>query len=158
MRRLTEKGFMEGYLQSLSLNNTSSVSKLIKELPDNPRLIVPLAYYAYIIDLPEKTVNKSQVLANELAMIKAGQKQAEIQKLLNTYQYAAGKKVREDRLKTLMHKKLLSIMSEKGITTYKIYKSLNLDPSNTNRFVKHCDCSRINIDTVRMIVKFAEEL
>ena len=50
------------------------------------------------------------------------------------------------------------MMSEKGITTYKIYKSLNLDPSNTNRFVKHCDCSRINIDTVRMIVKFAEEL
>ena len=71
---------------------------------------------------------------------------------------AAGKKVREDRLKTLIHKKLLSMMSEKGITTYKIYKSLNLDPSNTNRFVKHCDCSRINIDTVRIIVKFVEEL
>ena len=70
----------------------------------------------------------------------------------------AGEKVREDRLKTLMHKKLLSIMSEKGITTYKIYKSLNLDPSNTNRFIKHCDCSRINIDTVRIIVKFVEEL
>lgn len=45
MRRLTEKGFMEGYLQSLFLNNTFSVNKLIKELPDNPRLIVPLERY-----------------------------------------------------------------------------------------------------------------
>lgn len=158
MRKLTEKGFMEGYLQSLSLNNTSSVNKLIKELPNNPRLLVPLAYYAHIIGLPEKTANKSSALASEIEKIKTGQEQAEIQKLLNTYKYAAGKKSREDHLKRLMHKKLLEKMAEKGITTYKVYKALNLDPSNTNRFVKHCDCSRINIDSVRKMVKYVEEI
>lgn len=158
MRKLTEKGFMEGYLQSLSLNNTASVNKLIKELPDNPRLLVPLAYYAYIIELPEKTAKKSLALSSEIERIRTGQDQAEIQKLLNTYKYAAGKKSREDNLKKLMHKKLLVMLSEKGITTYKVYKALNLDPSNTNRFIKHCDCSRINIDSVRLMIKYVEEI
>lgn len=158
MRKLTEKGFMEGYLRSLSTNNTSSVYKLIKEIPDNPRLIVPLAYYAYLINLPEETAKKSQILSDEIVKIKNGQEEHEIQKIKNTYHYAAGKKEREDHLKQLMHKKLLVTMSEKGITTYKVYKTLNLDPSNTNSFIKHCDCSRIKIDSVRAMLKYVESV
>ena len=157
MRKLTEKGFLEKYLQSLSLNNTSSINKLMKELPDNPRIIVPLAYYAYIMDLPEKTIKKNQILSQEVDAIRLGKRLHEIKKLKHTYEYASGRKNREDNLKRLMHKKLLLIMSEKGITNYRLYKSLGLDPSNTNSFIKNCNCDRVNIDTVRLMIKYAEE-
>lgn len=52
MRRLTFKGFLESYVMELSYMGTCSISKLVNELDDNPRLREPLLLYAYLSKMP----------------------------------------------------------------------------------------------------------
>jgi len=157
MRHLTEKGFMEKYLKELSLSDTSSVYKLIKEIPDNPRILVPLAYYVSGLDTREKFCKKSEALANEVERVLDGTDDSEIDRLLSTYEYLAGKKTREDNLKKLMHKKICQLLAEKKVTTYRMYTDLSLDPSNTNKYIKDCDCDRISIESVRQLLQYLQD-
>ena len=154
MRKLTLKGFLEQYLIELSLGKTSSYHKLMKEIPNNPRIVFPLSYYVYIRNIPETKYSKSEIVSDMVNDIKMGRQETEIEKLLNTFDYYAGQKDREDNIKRLMHGKIIKTMNESHLSTYKISKDLNLDTSNTNSFIKNCDCSRLSLDNVRTIYSY----
>lgn len=53
-----------------------------------------------------------------------------------------------------MQKKIVDVQMKKGITNYRIYKALNLNPGNVNAFLKNADTSKVGLDTVRNILVF----
>ena len=54
-------------------------------------------------------------------------------------------------------KRIVELQEEKGITNYRIYKSLNLNPGNVNAFLKNGDVSKMGLNTVRKILEFVND-
>ena len=67
------------------------------------------------------------------------------------------KKQNEDKVKALMQKKIVEVQREKGITNYRIYKALNLNPGNVNAFLKNGDTGKIGLNTARRMLKYVNQ-
>lgn len=163
MRQLTLKGYLENYLIELSYSNTASVSKLLKELPNNPRLKEPLVVYAVLTNTSSRICMRDKAFYQEYQTVKINFSQLRYisrnyEKLLTSYDYAINKKKNDDDTKTKMRNRILIIQSEKQITNYRIYTDLGLNPSNVNYFLKHGNCDKLHIDTVRKIWRYLEAI
>lgn len=161
MRPLTLRGYLKQYLIELSYSNTASVSKLLKELPENPRLQEPLVVYAILNNTSSNICRKNLQFYQEYVYIKENfshlaQLSGNYQKLMNSYHYASSRKQNDDDTKQKMRNRILIIQKEKHITNYRIYMDLGLNPSNVNYFLKHGNCDKLHIDTVRKIWKYLE--
>ena len=82
------------------------------------------------------------------------QSQSEYKTIYENYLNQKNTKRNNDKLKALMQKKIVEVQTEKGITNYRIYKALNLNPGNVNAFLKNADTSKVGLDTVRNILVF----
>ena len=60
-------------------------------------------------------------------------------------------------IKALMQKQIVERQTEKGITNYRIYKNLNLNPGNVNAFLRNGDVSKVGLDTARNILSFVNQ-
>lgn len=162
MRQLTLKGYLENYLIELSYSGTASVSKLIKELPRNPRLREPLIIYAIESETSTKICKRDIGFYEEYVKVKACSDVRTLsrnyEKVIDSYNYARNKKSNDDELKGKMHTRIIFMQQEKQISNYRIYKELNLNASNVNYFLKHGDCGKLSIDTVRRIWRYLEDI
>lgn len=66
-------------------------------------------------------------------------------------------KENDDKLKSLMQKRIVAIQAEKGISNYHIYKALKLNPGNINAFLKNGDTGKNRLNTVRNIIAFVNQ-
>lgn len=163
MRRLTYEGFLEKYICELSGLNTCSVSKTLKVLPDNPRILEPLALYAVMTNASYSIMSKNKDLMSECSMIKEyGDSYSELpgnyRKLYKSYIYASTKKSREDDTKRLMYKQIHILLNNSKISTYRVSKDLELDVSNCNAFIKNCDCNRLSKSDVERIWRYLKRI
>ncbi len=163
MRQLTLKGYLESYLIQLSYSNTASVSKLLKELPDNPRLKEPLVVYAILNNTSTNICRKNQKFYQEYIYVRENYSNLEqvsnnYKKLLNSYYYALNRKKHDDDTKLKMRNRILILQEEKKITNYRIYTDLGLNSSNVNYFLKHGSCEKLHINTVREIWEYLEAI
>lgn len=156
MRRLTYAGFLEKYICELSEIGTCSISKNIKIIPSNPRVLEPLALYAVITNASEKVIKKNAALLKECNIIKSCNGEYDrlpvaYQKVYKSYIYASSQKKRDDDTKKLMHKQICIMLNKKSISNYRLAKELSIDISNCNSFIKNCDCNRLSkVDVERM--------
>ena len=163
MRRLTYEGFLEKYICELSGLNTSSVSKTLKVLPDNPRILEPLALYAVMTNVSYNIISKNKDFMSECSMLKEhsdsySELPGNYQKLYKAYIYASSKKSREDDTKKLMHKQIHILLNNSGISTYRVSKDLQIDVSNCNAFIKNCDCDRLSKSDVERIWRHLQKI
>lgn len=163
MRKLTLKGYLETYLINLSYSNTSSVSKLIKELPNNPRLKEPLVVYSILTETTERICMKNREFYSEYEYVKNNYSNLRTlsrnyEKLLKSFEYASNKKINDDDTKQKMRERILFIQRDKNISNYRIYTDLKLNAGNVNSFLKHGQCNKLHIDTVRKIWKHVEAI
>ena len=56
-----------------------------------------------------------------------------------------------------MQKKIVEMKKEKGITNYRIYKALNLNPGNVNSFLKNGDTGKVGLNTARRMLKYVNQ-
>lgn len=66
-------------------------------------------------------------------------------------------KISDNKLKKLMQKRIVELKTEKGISNYRIYKALNLNPGNVNAFLKNADVSKVGLNTVRKMLAYVNE-
>lgn len=64
------------------------------------------------------------------------------------------RKKNDDKIKSIMQKRIVEVQQEKGITNYRIYKALNLNPGNVNAFLKNGDTGKVGVDTVRRMLAY----
>ena len=85
------------------------------------------------------------------------QSQSEYKTIYENFLNQKNAKQNDDKLKAMMQKKIVEVQMEKGITNYRIYKALDLNPGNVNAFLKYGDVSKVGVNTARKILGFVNQ-
>ena len=174
MRDLTFRGFLTQYVRQLAAEETNSLYKLASEASSsNPRLREPLFLYA-VYSQKEKVLlqaTKEPVLyaeynrmvtlytadrMTELLEQASPQLPAEYHKVWRSYQSRKNKGLADEHTKELMRQKVKRLQEKKGITTYRIYTDLKLNPGNLNAWLKHGNGDKVSLETARNTLRYVE--
>ena len=173
MRELTFLGFLTEYVRSLSKAGTASVFALAEEASnDNPRLREPLLLYAFasgkkdlllraakrfslegfyepvLIVLSENDINT----VFEKGLLPEGYK-----KVWRSYIAKKNSQYTDDMTKELMRNKILRLQKQRGITNYRLYTDLKMNPGNLNAWLKHGFGNKISLDGARDVLNYLSE-
>ena len=55
-----------------------------------------------------------------------------------------------------MRQKVKRLQEKKGVTTYRIYTDLELNPGNLNAWLKHGDGAKVSLETARITLRYME--
>ena len=166
MRELTFKGYLQQQLCELSDCNSKSIYKFARIAERNARLKNVLCLYLanYVPDnLKNKLCKRFSYIAKECERLNGvkfeqfAEPLSEYKTIYENYLNRKNTKANENKIKALMQKKIVEVQAEKGITNYRIYKTLNLNPGNVNAFLKNGDVSKMGLITVRKILVFVNE-
>lgn len=175
MRELTFKGFLSQYVKHLSAQETNSLYKLTAEAStDNPRLKEPLLLFALCSQRQDILLNaaKNTHLYSEyykvvtryseealLELLESGSQElsAEYHKVWRTYLSRKNRMQADGHTKELMRQKVKRLQEKNGVTNYRIYTDLKLNPGNLNAWLKHGNCDKVSLDTARKTLRYVEE-
>ena len=166
MRELTFKGYLQQQLCELSDCNSKSLYKFARLAESNARLRDVLClFFNYFVDdkLKKQLCKRFPYLAKGCDRLQGvspdylDDSLSEYKTIYENYLNQKNKKQNEDKVKALMQKRIVEVQKEKGITNYRIYKSLNLNPGNVNAFLKNGDVSKMGLNTVRKILEFVNK-
>lgn len=161
MRELSFKGYLQQQLCELSNYDSKSLYKFAGLAESNARLKNTLCLYLnyYVSEKLKKQLCKkfpylieecdrlNGVAVEDLAL-------SEHKTIYENYLNYKNRKQNEDKIKLLMQKRIVEVQTEKGITNYRIYKALNLNPGNVNAFLKNGDTGKVGLDTVRRMLAY----
>jgi len=173
LRELTFNGYLKKYVRFLSIEKTNSIYKLAKEVPHNLRLREPLFLYAYSVGkvdiLLKATSNystcfryselvKQYTYEDLLIALEEMDEQLgwDYLKVYKSYCSRRDKSKTNTDTKVLIHKRIRCLQVEKGISNYRLYTDLNLNPSNTNAFLKHGNVGRFKMETAEKMLDYLE--
>lgn len=169
MRRLTLKGFVENYVLELSYSRTASISKLLVELEENPRLKEPLILHGILSGMPTAISKRNPQFFQEYVYIRQlmqEKKNVEMykdllpvnyKKIISAYEYRRDRIINDNDTKLLMRNKIRHLQMQKGVTNYRIYTDLGLNPGNVNCFLKNGVVDKLALETVRKIWCYVRE-
>ena len=175
MRELTFLGYLSGYVRKLSRYDTNSISKLAEDACNNNyRLREPLALFALYSDKAELLVRatKDEVLSKEYAKFFAtynvnsvelaflnhsNDLSEEYHKVWNSYQCRKNRMKRDERVKLKAFDQVRAEKIAKGISNYRIYTDLHLNPGNLNAWLKSGDPSKVSVDTAVEVLRYLRE-
>lgn len=174
MRELTFKGFLATYVRQLSQADTNSLYKLAAEAAsDNPRLCEPLFLYAMYSgklavllqaakdpslrsaykDMEQYTVDQMTILLENGSSTLRN----EYHKVWSSYLSQKNRGQADDHTKELIRKKVKRLQDRYGISNYRIYTDLHLNPGNLNAWLKHGHSNRVSLDTARRTLRYIEQ-
>lgn len=176
MRELTFKGFLTQYVKQLSKQDTNSLYKLAEEAySTNPRLREPLflyALYAQKMDVLLRAAKEpwlyskyhqmaEQYTADTMTeLLQQGSEQlpVEYQKVWRSYCSQKNKGLADNHTKELMRQKVKRLQEKNGVTNYRIYTDLKLNPGNLNAWLKHGDSDKVSLETARTTLRYVESV
>ena len=174
MRKLTFKGFLTQYVKRLSTQATTSLHKLAAEASnDNPRLREPLLLYAMfarkqdILLAATKDTRLHQEYSDLVSRYSAEQMESilkeespflaeEYHKVWRSYLSRKNRLQADNHTKELIRNKVKRLQEKNGVTNYRIYTDLRLNPGNLNAWLKYGDCDKVSLNTARMILHYVE--
>ena len=171
MRNLTFKGYLITQLKELSGISSASLYTFSKLSQNNARLKDVLSLFLALYtkeDLRNRLVRKFDYLKkpskkleklneNNIKTFLNNPDLSEYKTVYDNYLYAKNRKEYENKLKTIMHKRICEVKKEKKISNYKIYKELELNHGNTNAFLKSGNVRKVSLDTARCILEFVNK-
>lgn len=174
MRELTFKGFLTQYVKQLSEQKTNSLYRLAAEAGGrNPRLREPLLLYAVYTQKeavllraakePNLRAEYSRLVSQysadtitELLSQESALLPAEYHKVWRSYQSCKHTGQAEEHTKELMRQKVRRLQEEKGVSTYRIYTDLKLNPGNVNAWLKHGNGKKVSLQTARRTLNYLQ--
>ncbi len=174
MRELTFKGFLTQYVRSLSQQESNSLYKLAAEAGSgNLRLREPLFLYALYsqkqnvllqatkepVLYAQYSVLLSQYDMESMTQVLVSRSDAvpeEYHKVWRSYLSQKNRGKADDHTKELMRQKVKRMQEKYGVTNYRIYTDLKLNPGNLNAWLKHGDGDKVSLDTARKVVRYLE--
>jgi len=78
-------------------------------------------------------------------------------KLTQVYNYHINGRANDDRVKGLMHNKIVQLKEKKGVSNYRIYKDLGLNSGNANAFIKNGDTSKVAVNTAERMLEYLKK-
>lgn len=174
MRELTFRGFLTQYVKRLSMQDTNSLYKLAAEAGgSNPRLREPLLLYAMYSEkqglllqaTKEPTLHESYSLivscydADAMTVLfetASPELPAEHHKVWKSYLALKNRGQADNHTKELMRQKVKRLQEKYGVTNYRIYTDLQLNPGNLNAWLKHGDSDKVSLETARRTLRYVE--
>lgn len=174
MRELTFVGFLSRYVRELSMSGTNSISKLAREAAtNNYRLREPLLLYALSTDnsaLLLKSIDNETLIEQYNAILNKYSKaqmlqalkendpslSAEYRKVWRSYLAQKNRRETDAHTKELIRQRILSMQKEKGVSNYRIYKALGLNPGNINDWLKNGAGEKVSLTTARKAFEFVQ--
>jgi len=177
MRKMSFKSFLLKYAQELTGSTTTSLKKLLDlSLNNHARAFEPIALLFFlrgkgssVWDQTENTSHKESVqylldrvtdessLINLLAEESIGKDfLIRYKKVYQAYLSYVNKLDTDREASLLMREKMLTIMRSKGMSNYRVYTDLSLNPGNVNAFLKNGDASKISRKTARKMLEFVQ--
>lgn len=162
MRELTFKGYLQQQLSVLSDCNSKSLYKFARLAEHNARLrdVLCLYLHFYVPDKLSSQLMKRFAYLKHLSATMPEQlthSQSEYKTIYENYLNQKNAKKNEDKIKSVMHKRIVKLQAEKGISNYRIYKALDLNPGNVNAFLKYGDVSKVGLNTACEILGFVNQ-
>ena len=161
MRELSFKGYLQQQLSELSNYDSKSLYKFAGLAESNARLKNTLSLYLnyYVSEkLKKQLCKKFPYLIEECDRLNGVAVEdidlSEYKTIYENFLNYKNRKQNEDKIKLLMQKRIVEVQQEKGITNYRIYKALNLNPGNVNAFLKNGDTGKVGLDTVRRMLAY----
>lgn len=163
MREITFKGYLERQMCELSDCKSKSLYKFARLAENNARLkdVLCLYFSFYVNDKLKNQLTKKYKYLSEECRKLSKKSPEDIDDSLSEYKtvytnYLNQKNSMEstNKIKLLMWKRIVELKTEKGISNYQIYKSLNLNSGNVNAFLKNADVSKVGLDTVRRMLSY----
>ena len=176
MRELTFRGFLTNYVKELSAQNTTSIFKLAAEASSNNyRLREPLFLYALISNKAELLLRatKDEILLKHYhnllqtytietiiqAMLEQDSNLPErYRRIWTSYQCDKNMIKTNNHTKQLMRAKILMLQKKCGLSNYRIYTDLGLNPGSFNTWLKHGDGNKIRLETARIALRYVENV
>ena len=174
MRELTFKGFLARYVKELSKAKTNSLYKLAEEASnDNPRLKEPLLLFALysgkqtvllqatkdqnlFAEYQEMVSLYTADLMTQMFEDNASVLPNEYHKVWRSFQSQKNRVQSDDHTKELMRLKAKRLQERCGLSNYRIYTDLNLNPGNVNAWLKHGVADKVSLDTARRTLRYVE--
>jgi len=174
VRELTFRGFLTQYVRQLSKADTNSIFKLTREATGgNPRLKAPLLLYALYTGKQDILLRaaKETPLFESFSTVLGQYNEETITQLLGSrspllpeeyhkvwksYLSLKNKGAADDHTKELMRQKVLRLQAQKGVTNYRIYTDLKLNPGNLNAWLKHGYSDKVSLETARSTLRYVE--
>lgn len=174
MRELTFRGFLTQYVRQLSEQETNSLYKLAAEAgSSNPRLQEPLFLYAVYSQKQDVLLQATKVPVlraeyHRLASLYTADEMTELfeqaspllppeyHKVWRSYQSRKNRAQADDHTKELMRQKVKRLQEKNGVTNYRIYTDLKLNPGNLNAWLKHGDSDKVSLETARRTLRYVE--
>ena len=174
MRALTFSGFLAQYVKQLAAEETTSLYKLAAEAgSNNPRLREPLLLYAVYtqkervllqatkepnlrMEYQRMVTLYSADMVTELFGQASPKLPAEYHEVWRSYQSRRSRGQADEHTKELMRQKVKRLQAQKGVTNYRIYTDLKLNPGNLNAWLKHGDADKVSLETARRTLRYLE--
>ena len=77
-------------------------------------------------------------------------------RVFQAYQNTLNKLSVDREASLIMRDKMLPLMKKKGLSNYRVYTDLGLNPGNVNSFLKNGDASRVSRETARKMLSFVQ--
>ena len=174
MRELTFKGFLAQYVKRLSKFDTNSLYKLAEEASsENARLREPLflfALYSGKQTVLLQATKDQHLFAEYQKMVSQYSAQQMTQmfedhdsvlpnayhKVWRSFQSQKNRGQSDDHTKELMRLKVKRLQERCGVSNYRFYTDLNLNPGNVNAWLKHGAADKVSLETARRTLRYVE--
>ncbi len=161
MRQMTFINYLKYYLSDVSGQKTVSIHKLYNLSKNNIRIISPLILYCVFSDKQNiffkyfnveefpliEQLNRDNFLDSKFA-------EYDFQKIHQSYLRKINVTKYDDEIKLLVRNNILKLMKEKGITNYKVYKVLGLNPGNVNDYLSNGNPKKVSLATAKLIFEY----
>jgi hypothetical protein len=172
MRELTFKGYLLSQLCELSGLKSTSLYAFSALARDNARLKDTLSLYLVMYtenSLKNKLLKKFDYMAaacerlcglngDNMELLLQTNSLSEYKTVYDNFIYSKSHKEQENKIKLMMHRKIMEVKQAKHITNYRIYNELKLNAGNANAFLKNGDPSKVSLDTARKILSFVNRI
>ena len=165
MRSLTIETYLKQQLLELTDNDSISIKKLVKESRKNSRIFDYLVMYCFYTGKEKlliKYLNKKEKIIvstmnyNNLLSDKFKDKYS-FNKIIESYMNKINENKNENIIKGNIRLRILEMQKKKKVSNYYIYKNLNLNPGNTNSFLKNGDTKKLSLKDVNMVFDLLEQ-
>ena len=172
MRDLTFVGFLSRYVRDLSMSGTNSVSKLSSEAAgENLRLREPVLLYALFSGKEASLLRRAEGTALEELYSSVLDRYSKEQmlhafltsdpklpssyhKVWRSYIAQKNRKDTDAQTKELIRQRILAMQADKGVSNYRIYKELDLNPGNINDWLKNGAGEKVSLATARRAFEY----
>lgn len=173
MRQLTLKGYLESYVPYLAGEDTLALTRLVRHLSEEPRLVAPMLLWAAVsgrgdrlrrLLQSEDQRRELEVLMSlhsasflEAALAEADPRlPPEYAKAWRSFVVRRDTTQRDAELKLEARKRVLDLASAKGVSRYRMARDLGLNDGNLHAFLAQGKPSALSLQRVFDLVEYLE--